>query len=51
MTIFYKLNLNRNRVWRLLEPAEDNDNLSKFIDNNIFETRSSINYNIHFIYT
>ena len=32
MTIFYKLNLNRNRVWRLLEPAEDNDNLSKFID-------------------
>ena len=32
MTIFNKLNLNRNRVWRLLEPAEDNDNLSKFID-------------------
>ena len=32
MIIFNKLNLNRNRVWRLLEPAEDNDNLSKFID-------------------
>ena len=32
MTIFYKLNLNRNRVWRLLEPAEYNANLSKFID-------------------
>ena len=32
MTIFFKLNLNRNRVWRLLEPAEDNDNLSRFID-------------------
>ena len=32
MTIFKKLNLNRNKVWKLLEPAEDNDNLSKFID-------------------
>ena len=32
MTIFKKLSLNRNRVWKLLEPAEDNDNLSKFID-------------------
>ena len=32
MIIFKKLNLNRKRVWKLLEPAEDNDNLSKFID-------------------
>ena len=32
MIIFRKLNLNRKRVWKLLEPAEDNDNLSKFID-------------------
>ena len=32
MTIFKKLSLSRNRVWKLLEPAEDNDNLSKFID-------------------
>ena len=32
MIIFKKLNLNRKRVWELLEPAEDNDNLSKFID-------------------
>ena len=32
MTIFKKLSLTRNRVWKLLEPAEDNDNLSKFID-------------------
>ena len=32
MTILKKLNLSRNRVWKLLEPAEDNDNLSKFID-------------------
>jgi len=32
MIIFKKLNLTRNKVWKLLEPAEDNDNLSKFID-------------------
>ena len=32
MIIFKKLNMSRNRVWKLLEPAEDNDNLSKFID-------------------
>jgi len=32
MTIFKKLSITRNRVWKLLEPAEDNDNLSKFID-------------------
>jgi voltage-gated potassium channel len=32
MIILKKLNINRKRVWKLLEPAEDNDNLSKFID-------------------
>ena len=32
MIIFKKLNLNRKRVWKLLEPAENKDNLSKFID-------------------
>ena len=32
MTILKNLGLTRNRVWKLLEPAEDNDNLSKFID-------------------
>jgi voltage-gated potassium channel len=32
MIIYKKLNLNRKRVWKLLEPAEDNDNLSKSID-------------------
>ena len=32
MTVLKNLNLTRNRVWKLLEPAEDNDNFSKFID-------------------
>ena len=32
MTILKNLGLTRNRVWKLLEPAEDHDNLSKFID-------------------